>query len=85
MRAKITQLESEIQIIKWYMETMEEGIDTKEIVQEYAILKRQHAHMQATQNKKIKKLERKLGKTEFQLRESLQIIERQQQKIILPQ
>ena len=48
MRAKINQLESEISIINWYMETMEQGIDTKEIVQEYAILKRQYAHMEAT-------------------------------------
>ena len=65
MRAKITQLESEISVINWYMETMEQGIDTKEIVQEYAILKRQFAHMEAMQNKKIKKLESKLKKAEI--------------------
>ena len=84
MRAKITQLESEISVINWCMETMEQGIDTKEIVQEYAILKRQFAHMEATQNRKIKKLESKLKKAEIQIRESFQIIERQQQKIIKP-
>ena len=65
MRAKITQLESEISVVNWYMETMEQGIDTKEIVQEYAILKRQFAHMEATQNRKIKKLESKLKKAEI--------------------
>ena len=32
MRAKIAQLENEISVINWYMETMEQGIDTKEIV-----------------------------------------------------
>ena len=28
MRAKVTQLESELAIVEWYMETMEEGLDS---------------------------------------------------------
>ena len=32
MAEKIEQLEAELGIVKWYMEVMEEGVDTKEIV-----------------------------------------------------
>ena len=84
MRAKIAQLEKEMSIINWYMETMESGVDTKEIVQEYAVLKRQFAVMEATTSRKIRKLGSKLKKAELQLRESFKIINRQQKKIILP-
>ena len=40
MRAKITQLEEELGIVKWYMEVMESGVDTTELTKEYTILKR---------------------------------------------
>ena len=36
LRAKLAQQEEELSVVKWYLETMEHGIDTKEVVQEYA-------------------------------------------------
>lgn len=37
-----THATNEISIIKWYLEVMEDGQDTKEIVKHYGILKKEH-------------------------------------------
>ena len=37
-----THAENEASIVKWYLEIMEDGQDTKEIVQQYGILKKDH-------------------------------------------
>ena len=36
---------------------MEQGIDTKEVIREYAILKKKHKILEDTTSKKIKKLQ----------------------------
>ena len=46
MAAKIEQLENELFIVKWYMDVMEEGVDTKEIVEKYSVLKKDHKVLQ---------------------------------------
>lgn len=45
LKLKVAQLEEELSVVKWYMETMEDGIDTKEIVREYAKLKKEFKRM----------------------------------------
>ena len=42
MKSQIKQLKSEVEVIKWYMTTMEDGFDAKEIGQLYADLKGKH-------------------------------------------
>ena len=37
------QLQEEMVIVKWYLEVMESGIDTKQIVKEHVKLKQEHA------------------------------------------
>ena len=42
MAEKIKYLENEIDIVKWYLAVMEDGIDTREVVEKYADLKKEH-------------------------------------------
>ena len=39
LKARINQLEEEVGCVKWYINVMEEGIDTKEVVEQYRILR----------------------------------------------
>ena len=39
-------MENELFIVKWYMDVMEEGVDTKEIVEKYSVLKKDHKVLQ---------------------------------------
>ena len=38
LKEKVNQLESELRIVKWYLEIMEKGVDTQNLVKEYGIL-----------------------------------------------
>ena len=71
MRARVTQLESELSIVNWYLETMEEGVDSKEIVKEYSYLKKKLKKMEYETSKKIKKLESSLKKFKGDLKSAL--------------
>ena len=39
MKAKVASLENEFDILQWYLSVMEDGVDTKEVVKDYANLK----------------------------------------------
>ena len=53
MKAKIIQLENELSIVQWYLEIMEGGSDTKQIVLEFAKLKREYKVLEQETSKKI--------------------------------
>ena len=42
LKDKIFYYENELQVVKWYMRVMEDGVDTKEVVREFYELKEQH-------------------------------------------
>ena len=56
MAEKIKYLENEIDIVKWYLAVMEDGIDTREVVEKYADLKKEHTILKKTSESSIKKL-----------------------------
>ena len=76
MAARIEQLESELYIVKWYMDVMEEGVDTKEIVQKYADLKKEHRILQKDSKKTIKKLTSQNRKLTTRLDEAMERLEK---------
>ena len=39
LKAKIENLENELDILQWYHSVMEEGVDTREAIKDYALLK----------------------------------------------
>ena len=53
MKAKIIQLENELSIVQWYLEIMEGGSDTKQIVLEFAKLKREYKVLEQETSRKI--------------------------------
>ena len=57
MKASNKQHLEELETVKWYIEVLESGIDTKDIQKEYTILKKKFKHLSETSSKKIKKLE----------------------------
>ena len=58
MKMKIKQYEDELEIVKWYIQVLEDGIDTRQIVKEYYQLKKEHSVLQETTEKQIKKLQK---------------------------
>ena len=42
---------------------MEQGVDTKEVIREYAMLKKKHKILEETTSRKIKKLQESIKKT----------------------
>ena len=57
LKEKVSQLQDELLIVKWYLEVMEQGVDSKEVIREYAILKKKHKILEDTTSRKIKKLQ----------------------------
>ena len=84
MKSKIRQLESETEIVAWYLKVMEEGVDTKEIVKEYSILKKKHKHLSETSSRRIKKLEAKYQKYKQDFENSLSLLKKQQGQVVYP-
>ena len=44
MRQECEQFKNEADIVHWYLDVMEEGLDTREIVKQYATLKKDHTN-----------------------------------------
>ena len=42
LRFEIYMKEKKLEILNWYLEIMEEGIDTKEVTEKYIELKKKH-------------------------------------------
>ena len=62
LKQKNTAMKNEISIVNWYLDVMEEGIDSKQVMQEYAMLKKTHKAMETKMTKKITKLENEKNK-----------------------
>ena len=39
---KVVQLEEELKVVQWYIEVLESGVDTKDVMQELAALQKAH-------------------------------------------
>lgn len=71
------QLESESDVVKWYLKIMEQGVDTKEVVKSHAILKDKHAELERTTTKQINKLEKDNSRLTAELAQALETIKTQ--------
>lgn len=67
LKETVEQLRSEVAIVEWYLATMEDGIDTKELGKEYTLLKQKYKALDEKTYKQIKKLTAKLDKTKEDL------------------
>lgn len=84
LRARVTQLENELSIVEWYLDVLEQGIDTKEIIVEYTKLKKKHKRLQDTSAFKIKKLEQTLQRTREEFKKALEYVKKQQYEVVYP-
>ena len=62
LKEHLEQLKNEVSIINWYLDIYEDGGDTKEVIEQYAILKNEHKRLKIYSTRKIKKLENNLAK-----------------------
>ena len=53
LRFEARMLNNKLSILNWYLEIMEEGIDTKEVTQKYLELKKKHNKLIKTTDSKI--------------------------------
>ena len=56
LKKKVDQLESELEIVNWYLTILEKGIDTQKIVEEYDNLQKSYNKMENDLRQKIKVL-----------------------------
>ena len=57
LKAKVANLENEFDILQWYLSVMEDGVDTKEVVKDYA-------HLKADNEKQIKESSERISNLE---------------------
>ena len=77
LKARIEQLEVELELVAWQVEVMEDGLDTREVVKRYTELTKAHKLLEKKSNKQINKLTNELEKTKNDLNESLRNLKRQ--------
>ena len=76
MTKRVAQLESELKIVQWYLETLEDGIDTKEIITEYTSLKRDHKVYKRKSDAEISKLKTEVEKMTTKYEEAMSNLNR---------
>ena len=62
LKMQVEQLQSESEVIDWYVDIMEKGIDTKKIVEEHIQLKHEFAEYRAQKDLEIPVLEKSIEK-----------------------
>ena len=77
MAEKIKSLENETDIVKWYLEVMEDGVDTRELVEKYADLKKEHKTLKKYSESNIKKLTSKNKQLTKKLNDAMVRLEQQ--------
>jgi len=75
-KKKIFQLESELAVVQWYLATIEAGVDTRNIVEEYSILRRRHDETVESTTKRLDQLERANERLTKELETALATIKR---------
>lgn len=67
---QVMRLEEDLKVVQWYMEVLERGIDTKDVIQEFTALQSDHKKLKKSTSSQIekltvenKKLTKKLAKT----------------------
>ena len=56
LNAKVKQQDKELEVVKWYFEILEEGVDTKQLVKEYQTIKNDHRQLEKSSSKQISML-----------------------------
>ena len=51
LNAKVKQQDKELEVVKWYFEILEEGVDTKQLVKEYQTIKNDHRQLEKASSK----------------------------------
>ena len=81
---QLEQFKDEQKIVQWYCETMEQGIDTKKLVGEYAKLRKEYDFLSDHSSKSCNKLEKELSSCRGKLDEALEQLKKQQETVVKP-
>ena len=84
LKLKLQTAQENSKTVDWYLRVMEEGIDTKEIVQKYFSLKDEFKDLKFTTDKKINKLTAQLEKVKDELQKTVNKLEQQQKEVVIP-
>ena len=69
-------LNKELEIVSWYMEVLESGVDTKTLVQDHAALLKKHSKLKKKTTNRINQLEEDLEKANKQVRSTMKKLEK---------
>ena len=64
LKKKVAQYEKELEVVNWYIQVLEDGIDTKEIAQHFYGLKKEHKLLKEKTEKNIARLTKQKNKLE---------------------
>ena len=84
LQRKVSQLESECEIVKWYLAILERGVDTKEVVKEFAKLRIAHDKLIKQTTAEIKKITEQNTKLKNKNEKLLHNLNRQQENVVKP-
>ena len=71
MRNRIKIQENELSVVRWYLEILEGGVDTKELVKEHAELRKEYQQLIRKTTKKINSLESENLKKKLEIKEAV--------------
>ena len=64
LKEKVERYEKELELVNWYIQVLEDGIDTKEIAQHFYGLKKEHKLLKEKTEKNIARLTKQKNKLE---------------------
>ena len=84
LKKKVAQLEEENKIVQWYLEVLEGGVDTKEIVREFGMLKQEHRVYKEAAEKRVDRLLDSNIKHQKECEKAKEFLKQQQEKVVQP-
>ena len=64
LKFQLKTLQQNLEVVKWYIESLEEGISGAEIMKKYSLLKKEHEKLEKTQAALKSKYESKIEKSD---------------------
>ena len=84
MQEKVAQQMHELELVSWYINVFEDGKDTRELIELYDKLKKEHVVLLLQHEKSQMKLQMNLNRTKKELADAFNQLKRQQEQVIEP-
>ena len=84
LKFQLQTLQQNLEVVKWYISSLEEGIDGAEVMEKYHTLKQEHESLQEKHAKYKSKMESKIAKSDKKIERLFDELKNQQEKCVKP-